>query len=405
LIELAGVLPGKEEKVSDKQEGPELVRGVPRGLERGLRNYWDPVMQSEELPAGKPVGVRCLDEDLVVFRDGAGVPGVLFDRCPHRYVQLSIGRVLDGQLQCAYHGLRFDGAGACTLIPWDTEAGAGQLAKAAARSYPCAELGGYVWAYIGDTERFPAPPIETCVPEELLHPERFVHFRLPTEEWDANWLLVIDGSDAYHAVTLHMESQYHEAVARYLGDGEGGAAQKLTPLEDRRVKIVETDGHGLRGISVDLEGNMLDHGHGLDSIQGERFNLPGLVSNVLRPKADAAPYVSRLFQVPIDYRRTRLFRYAAWRADTPEARERLARHFESVVKPRQLKTAAEDKEMARVAGDLVESRANEILFGPDRDMIRIRRRIAAAFEAQQTDGLRAPADEPTPAPASLVFPV
>jgi len=314
--------------------------------------------------------------------------------------------VLDGQLQCAYHGLRFDGAGACTLIPWDTEASAGQLAKAAARSYPCAELGGYVWAYIGDTGRFPAPPIETCVPEELLHPERFVHFRLPTEEWDANWLLVIDGSDAYHAVTLHMESQYHEAVARYLGDGEdGGAAQKLTPLEDRRVKIVETDGHGLRGISVDLEGNMLDHGHGLDRIQGERFNLPGLVSNVLRPKADAAPYVSRLFQVPIDYHRTRLFRYAAWRAETPEARERLARHFESVVKPRQLKTSAEDKEMARVAGDLVESRANEILFGPDRDMIRIRRRIAAAFEAQQTDGLRAPADEPTPAPASLVFPV
>ncbi|WP_338616315.1 Rieske 2Fe-2S domain-containing protein [Pigmentiphaga sp. CHJ604] len=390
--------------MSDRQDGPELVRGVPQGLELGLRNYWYPMVQSEELPSGKPIGIRCLNEDLVLFRDKQGAPGVLFDRCPHRYVRLSSGRVLDGQLQCAYHGLRFDGGGACTLIPWESAADAGQLSKARVRSYPCAELGGYVWAYIGDTGRFPAPPIEDCVPEELLHPDRFVHFRLPTEEWDANWLLVIDGSDAYHAVTLHMESQYHEAVARYLGPEEGGGP-KLTPLEDRRVRIVETDGHGLRGISVDLEGNMLDHGHGLDKIKGERFNLPGLVSNVLRPTAGTAAYVSRLFQVPIDYHRTRLFRYAAWRADTVEARARLALHFETVVKPRQLKTAAEDRELARVAGDLVDSRKNEILFGPDRDMLRIRRRIAAAFTAQQTGNRRAPAEEPTPAPASLVFPV
>jgi len=371
--------------VSDRQDVPELVRGVPRGLELGLRNYWYPVAQSEELAADKPIGTHCLNEDLVLFRDKQGTPGVLYDRCPHRYVKLSSGRVLDGQLQCAYHGLRYDRGGACTLIPWETDADAGQLFKARARSYPCVELGGYVWAYIGD-------------------PDRFVHFRLPTDEWGANWLLVIDGGDAYHAVTLHMESQYHEAVARYLGAGGEGTAPKLTPLEDRRVKIVETDGHGLRGISVDLEGNMLDHGHGLDKFKGERFNLPGLVSNVLRPKAGDAAYVSRLFQVPIDYHRTRLFRYAAWRAETAEERERLARHFEAVVKPRQLKTGAEDREMARVAGDLVESRKNEILFGPDRDMMRIRRRLAAAFVAQQ-DSRRAPADEPTPTPASLAFPV
>ncbi|MDX3905771.1 MAG: Rieske 2Fe-2S domain-containing protein [Pigmentiphaga sp.] len=391
--------------MSDKQDWPELVRGVPQGLELGLRNYWYPIIQSEELPADKPLGLKCLNEDLVVFRDGQGRPNVLYDRCPHRFVKLSSGRVLDGQLQCAYHGLRFDGQGACVLIPWEPEAGQEQLSKVCAKHYPCTEIGGYVWAYLGEVERFPPPPIETCIPEELLYPDRFVHFRLDTEEWDANWLLVIDGSDAYHAVTLHMESQFHEAVERYLAAGGDAAhAKPLTPLADRRVKIVETDGHGLRGVSVDLEGNMLDHGHRLDKIKGERFNLPGLVSNLLRPTSNAAPYVSRLFQVPIDYHRTRLFRYAAWRIEGPDDRERLKEHFEKVVKPRQMKTAEEDKEMARVAGDLVESRANEVLFAPDRDMIRIRRRLAAAYVAQQTQNVRAPADEPTPTPASLVFP-
>jgi phenylpropionate dioxygenase-like ring-hydroxylating dioxygenase large terminal subunit len=54
---------------------------------------------------------------LVVFRDGRGAPGVLVDRCPHRNVPLSEGRVQDGNLECAYHGWCFDGSGACVAIP------------------------------------------------------------------------------------------------------------------------------------------------------------------------------------------------------------------------------------------------------------------------------------------------
>ena len=35
------------------------------------------------------------------------------DRCPHRGTRLSLGRVCDGQIECPYHGWRFDGAGRC----------------------------------------------------------------------------------------------------------------------------------------------------------------------------------------------------------------------------------------------------------------------------------------------------
>ena len=390
---------------------PELVRGVPKGLERGLRNFWYLIIQSHELPADRPVPVKCVDEELVVFRDAAGKAHVLRDRCPHRWVKLSAGRVLDGQLQCAFHGLRFAGDGECSLVPWEQD-GKAIPKELCATAYPTHEIGGYVWAYIGEAKRFPPPPIEDAVPEELLYPDRFIHFSLPTDEWNANWLLVIDGSDSYHAVTLHVESQQHDAVlgyidpaaaASYAGDS---AKRDIVPIADRRVRIVETEGHGLRGISVDREGKFLDHGHRLEPVKGERFNLPGLVTNALRPVPNAAAYVSRLFQVPIDYHRTRLFRWAAWRVESEADRERYRNHFEKVVRPRQIRTALEDGQMmAAAGGDLVESWGNEFLLAPDRDVVRIRRRLAAAFLAQQLEGRRTPAGDPTPNRASMVFPV
>lgn len=64
-----------------------------------------------------PIPVRLLGEDFVLWRDAAGVPRAARDRCPHRGTRLSLGRVCDGQLECAYHGWRFDGDGRCRRIP------------------------------------------------------------------------------------------------------------------------------------------------------------------------------------------------------------------------------------------------------------------------------------------------
>src|SRR5437879_12537912 len=98
------------------QDVAEVVPEVPAGLEVGLRNYWYPILQSSELGSDKPVGVRALNEGLVVWRDSEGLPGVLTDRCAHRAAKLSVGRVLDGNLQCAFHGLLYDRFGNCVLI-------------------------------------------------------------------------------------------------------------------------------------------------------------------------------------------------------------------------------------------------------------------------------------------------
>lgn len=378
-------------------EVPEIAPYVPAGLELGLPNYWYPVLQSEEVGAERPVGFTCLGDDLVAWRDGDGNPHVLIDRCLHRGARLSVGRVLAGQLQCAFHGLRFDGDGRCVLIPWEPDGptphpnppphrhfpfgkgGKGLPALSRGlrvQAYPTGELGGYIWAYLGDAERFPPPPLETEVPQELLDPESFLWFRMPTEIWETNWLIAVDGSDAYHAVTLHAETQ---AVADR--PWQGGAPDEAgVPLEDRRIRLTRAS-YGLRAISTDRAGNPIHHGHILETM-GDRFVLPCLTTTPIRPVPGVEPYVPRLWQFPIDEQRTMVVRYLCQRARTPEERARWERLWRDVVRPRIEGISREDAMMSAAQGDLAHARGQEHLFFPDADMVAVRERIRDAYLAQ-----------------------
>ncbi len=87
-----------------------------------LSGYWHPVALSEEVPDERPLGVRLLDVNLVLYRLGGALTAA-HDHCPHRGTRLSLGRLKQGRLVCPYHGLEFDGRGICTRIPGDPRAG------------------------------------------------------------------------------------------------------------------------------------------------------------------------------------------------------------------------------------------------------------------------------------------
>jgi phenylpropionate dioxygenase-like ring-hydroxylating dioxygenase large terminal subunit len=81
------------------QEENNLLTQTDSGMPCGelLRRYWQPIALSEELPkGGAPLKVRILGEDLVLFRDDQGRPGLLGLHCSHRGTDLSYGRVEDG---------------------------------------------------------------------------------------------------------------------------------------------------------------------------------------------------------------------------------------------------------------------------------------------------------------------
>lgn len=369
----------------------ELVPGVPKGLETGLRNYWYPILLSEDVGRNKPVSIKCLGENLVVWRDNLGLPSVLLDRCPHRAAKLSLGRVLGPHLQCAFHGLRFDKDGQCALVPWEPDDDPG-VKEVSVPSYPARELGGYIWAFLGDARTAP-PPLENEVPEELNNSDNFLWFPMPTEVWDTNWLLAIDGGDGFHAVTLHAETQAVEDQEWISGKPQAASASLL----ERRVKIVNTS-YGVRGIAVDRKGKPLHHGHVLD-VRGDRFILPCISTNVIQPVPGVEPYVSRLWQFPVDERQTIIQRFAVQFAPTREARTRWERLFHDVVRPRLEGVSREDALIAQSQGDLVNARAQEHLFDPDSSMYEVRQCIRDAFVAQVKTQRECPTKE------SLVWPV
>ena len=114
-----------------------------------LHNAWTVAAWANELPTGQMLARTLLDQPLVFFRDAAGQPQALLDRCPHRFAPLSMGRLCDGgaSVQCPYHGLRFDGGGACVHNPH----GDGRIPAAAnVRSFPVVERCSALWIWMGD---------------------------------------------------------------------------------------------------------------------------------------------------------------------------------------------------------------------------------------------------------------
>src|SRR5246500_5939834 len=134
----------------DKTENDLLTQtgpGTPCG--ELMRRYWMPAALSEELPrGGAPLALKLLGEELVLFRDDQGQPGLLGLHCAHRGADLSYGRLEDGGLRCIYHGWLYDIHGRCLEQPGEP-AGSAFYQKIRHIAYPCLETGGLILAYLG----------------------------------------------------------------------------------------------------------------------------------------------------------------------------------------------------------------------------------------------------------------
>ena len=118
------------------------MRDAPRD-----RNHWYIAARARDLGT-RPIGRTVLSTPLALFRDGHGRAAALIDRCRHRNMALSAGRVVDGCLRCPYHGWRYDAGGRCTEIP---SLPPGRVPSVRPlHSYPVVESDGYVWVFMGD---------------------------------------------------------------------------------------------------------------------------------------------------------------------------------------------------------------------------------------------------------------
>jgi phenylpropionate dioxygenase-like ring-hydroxylating dioxygenase large terminal subunit len=166
-----------------------------------IPNQWYVLMESKQIK-DRPVGVTRLGEKLVFWRDDTGRVSCLRDKCPHRGVALSKGRVVHGHIQCPFHGFEYDASGRAVHIP-----AIGRDARVPkafrAQSYPTYEAQGFVWVWWGEN-----PPDD--VSQDLALPAFFddlgdgFTYRSVYDPWQAHYSRVIENQlDVVHLPFVH----------------------------------------------------------------------------------------------------------------------------------------------------------------------------------------------------------
>jgi phenylpropionate dioxygenase-like ring-hydroxylating dioxygenase large terminal subunit len=120
-----------------------------------LSGFWYRAAASDQVPRNELRKAMLLEIPLVVGRDSKGVPFALRDACPHRGMPLSCGRFDGDQVECSYHGWRFDAhTGQCQLIPSLIADQKLRVDRIYAGSYACEERDNFIWVFVPEA----APP-------------------------------------------------------------------------------------------------------------------------------------------------------------------------------------------------------------------------------------------------------
>lgn len=113
------------------------------------RNAWYAAAWDHEVTAKGLLSRRIATTPMALYRTRSGRPVALADACWHRLAPLSMGKLVgDDEVQCPYHGLRFNPAGRCTFMPAQETINP----SAAVPSYPTVERHRFVWVWPGDPD-------------------------------------------------------------------------------------------------------------------------------------------------------------------------------------------------------------------------------------------------------------
>ena len=225
-----------------------------------LRNCWYMAAWSSELETGRTLGRKFLDEPVVLFRDAEGRPGALIDRCPHRFAPLSLGRVCDGAVECAYHGLRFNAAGACMHNPH------GRVTNGmTARAFPVTEAHRILWIWMGEPEladaklvrdlSFLAAAPDTAFSSGYIHGHG--HYQLFVDN-----LMDLSHTDYLHPDTL----------------GGGSITRTKAEVAEGDGNTVHVAWHSFNEVPIPLLAQRLPLGTRVDAWTELTWSAPGVIS-------------------------------------------------------------------------------------------------------------------------------
>jgi phenylpropionate dioxygenase-like ring-hydroxylating dioxygenase large terminal subunit len=282
-----------------------------------LTRYYYVACLSEELGAGPLARVVC-GVPLVLFRS-QGRAVALLDRCPHRNVPLSLGRVLsDGRLECAYHGWQFDCEGVCQKIP-GLEGGTPRERRAEACEVR--EQDGLVWVC-------PEPGVTPETPP-------FAPPRLGDDY--ARIVRVVEAEGTLHATLENALDVPHTAFL-HRGLFRGGKKNQIRAVVRRSPDRVETEYLGEPRPSG-IAGKILSPGSGTIE-HWDRFVLPS-IAQVEYKLGEGTHFLVTALCTPVQDFHTRLYGVAYFKTPFPKQAVR------AILEPIALKIFGQDAVMLK----------------------------------------------------------
>lgn len=185
----------------------------------------------------RPLAVTVHGVPMVLFRNKEGRVVSLLDRCAHRNVALSAGKVVENNIECPYHGWQFNERGVCKHIPGMKEGE--DVPGFQVPSFFVKEEHGYVWVAFTqeDTEEKPKldfPPsyqklayefeIEGSLDQVLENQLDVIHTSILHGGWFRN-------ASRRQTVMAHVIERKNSMEVEYVGEKrpEGLVARVISP--------------------------------------------------------------------------------------------------------------------------------------------------------------------------------
>ena len=115
-----------------------------------ITGAWYPVLTSHRLARGALRPITVANQPVLLARRPSGEAFAIRDACPHRGIPLSRGALVGNEIECGYHGWRFDGEGCCRAIPSLLDDQQLKLESIRVPCYPLRDLHGLLWLYVPD---------------------------------------------------------------------------------------------------------------------------------------------------------------------------------------------------------------------------------------------------------------
>lgn len=262
-----------------------------------LRNCWYVAATAPELERDL-LARTLLGRPVVMYRQEDGTPVALEDRCAHRFLPLSQGRLVGDHVQCGYHGMEFDCSGSCVKVPGQDSVPRG----ASIQSFPMVEKWQLIWIWMGD----PALADPDLIPDLWRndHPDWTVVIG-DTLHFNGDYRLFADNLlDPSHVSFVHQTTLGTDAVAEIpqIATQEGDAVTVTRWILDRPAAPLYAALGGLTGnvdrwqimaftppstITVDMGSCVA----GTGAQQGDRSQGVELLSyNLITPETDQSSF-------------------------------------------------------------------------------------------------------------------